>query len=289
MAVEFQFLKVNPGNGDLKQILSCATKSRNKSRDKLLKSLQRAAIAGTEIKQKDKLCKAEKRKAIASMEKHNETNLKDNTRKAEKLKALIGAEEHDVLKQRDNRRKADERKAVFGTAEHDQIKQKDKAWKQLNRKRKAELLNEKEAKKRKLHYFDENIKNFREKINEGPVFICVVCNRSLFRRSVILFKDEKYDLPCKLQLNFVLSFDGQYYVCKTCHTKLRKGKIPDIAVSNKLGIYDLPDQFPPLRKLERAIIAKRILFKNVVTLGKGNFIGIVIVKLKTKMANKIVH
>ena len=117
-----------------------------------------------------------------------------------------------------------------------------------------------------------NIKKFREEITKGPYFICVVCNRCLYRKSVLIFNETKYDLNvesfCYEKVN---SYDGCQYICKTCDTKLKKKKIPCQAVWNKLQLFEFPHHIPCLNRLERVIIAKRILFSKIITMPKGQF------------------
>ena len=115
------------------------------------------------------------------------------------------------------------------------------------------------------------IKNFKITVNNGPYYICVVCNRCLYRRSVVLFVQEKYEMP---QENYffvarVESFDKREYICITCDQKLKKGGIPCQAVCNKLQFYDFPPFLPKLRRLEKIIISKRILFKKIAIMPKG--------------------
>ena len=65
------------------------------------------------------------------------------------------------------------------------------------------------------------------------------------------------------------SADGKQYICMTCHKKLLKGTVPAQAVCNNLQIFELPSRFHDLRKLEKIIIAKRLLFKKVTIMAKG--------------------
>ena len=65
------------------------------------------------------------------------------------------------------------------------------------------------------------------------------------------------------------SFDGAEYICRTCHSKLLKNKIPAQAVCNDLSICNVPERFSDIRKLEKIIISKRILFKKVTIMPKG--------------------
>ena len=69
----------------------------------------------------------------------------------------------------------------------------------------------------------------------------------------------------------VNSYDGCQYICKTCDIKLKKKKIPCQALWNKLQLSEFPDHIPCLNKLERVIIAKRILFSKIITMPKGQF------------------
>ena len=55
----------------------------------------------------------------------------------------------------------------------------------------------------------------------------------------------------------------------TCDKDLIKGLVPRQAVCNKLEIYDLPPFLPKLRRLEKVLIAKRLLFKKIAIMPKG--------------------
>ena len=109
---------------------------------------------------------------------------------------------------------------------------------------------------------------------QGPYFICVVCNRTSYRQMFIQFCEEKYVIE---DPNFyfarIESFDGLEYICKTCHRKLQsKGdKTPCQAVCNKLDLYELPTELADINKLERVLIAKRLLFKKIVIMPKGQY------------------
>ena len=81
------------------------------------------------------------------------------------------------------------------------------------------------------------VKKFHEKVKMGPFYVCVICNRCLYFSNVIKFDLEKYDREFVNKLNTnVTSFDGNYYICKTCDTHTRKLKVPGQAVVNGLII-----------------------------------------------------
>ena len=69
----------------------------------------------------------------------------------------------------------------------------------------------------------KRIERFKKVVMEGPYYVCVVCNRCLYRRSVVVFKEECYEnVSHKIIASRVESFDGCDYICKTCHLKLRQ-------------------------------------------------------------------
>ena len=49
----------------------------------------------------------------------------------------------------------------------------------------------------------DRINQFKLNIRQGPYFLCVVCNRSLYNRSVKLFKIEKYEILHDKSLSLV--------------------------------------------------------------------------------------
>ena len=104
---------------------------------------------------------------------------------------------------------------------------------------------------------------------DGSCFICIVCNRCLYKRSNIDYKEEKYNIFVEVLYTDIKSFDGKLYVCRTCNLKLKKGKVPCQAVCYKLAVSCLPEQFKSVRKLERVLISKRLLFKKVKIMPKG--------------------
>ena len=120
---------------------------------------------------------------------------------------------------------------------------------------------------------DKRIKKFKELIMEGPYYICVVCNRCLYKRSVITFKIEKYEsLNSTFYFSHILSFDSSQYICITCNRKLKskKDQTPYQAVCNKLELYNFSQNLSDINRLEKVLIAKRLLFKKVVIMPKGN-------------------
>ena len=113
------------------------------------------------------------------------------------------------------------------------------------------------------------IGNFKKAIKEGPYFICVVCNRCMYRRTVQNFDATKYDLQYSYLFTLVQSFNSKFYICLTCHQNLNKKKVPCQSVWNKLALEDLPEEICHLNRLEKVLISKRILFKKITIMPKG--------------------
>ena len=114
------------------------------------------------------------------------------------------------------------------------------------------------------------VKKFHEKMKMDPSYVYVICNRCLYFSNVIKFDLEEYDRDFVNKLNTnVTSFDGNYYICKTCDTHTRKLKVPGQAVVNRLIIDIIPKELDCLNTLELVLISKRLLFKKVVIMLKG--------------------
>ena len=86
----------------------------------------------------------------------------------------------------------------------------------------------------------DSIKRFRDSIKAGPYFVCVICNRMLYRVSVTKCRTEKYPTVIQHIFTDVKSYDNTKYICHTCHVKAMKRKVPCQAVSNKMELYAVP-------------------------------------------------
>ena len=90
-------------------------------------------------------------------------------------------------------------------------------------------------------------------------------------RSVKKFLQQNYQ---NYEIDYVpiVSSDNACYMCLTCHTHPLKNKTPCQAVCNKLEIADVARVFQDLRRLEKVLISKRILFRKIAIMhGKGKF------------------
>ena len=127
----------------------------------------------------------------------------------------------------------------------------------------------KEEKCSSTHSLDYYIQQFDRDIREGPYYICVVCNRLLYRKTVVEFKKDKYNCSSCL-FTSVTSFNGNMYICNTCHVTIKKkNKTPCQAVYNNLAVDDVPPELASLEKLEQILVSQRIVFEKIVVMPKG--------------------
>ena len=135
---------------------------------------------------------------------------------------------------------------------------------------KAVIKNKIEQKHTLCKLMRKRIEIFKKAIQEGPYYICVICNRCLYRKTVKHFNATKYDQQFNfLYTSLVKSFDSKLYVCITCDQSLMKKKVPCQAVWNKMNVDEMPNEIQELNRLEKVLVSKRILFKKLTFLPRG--------------------
>ena len=135
----------------------------------------------------------------------------------------------------------------------------------------------KESRARKLNFnvdnqvlqFCSKISAFKRLIISGSHYLCVACNRRLYRRSVSLINGNRFSTISDDVFSLVLSFDRNFFKCNTFGKKLNKNCIPCQAVCNMPKVCKLPKEFRDIRKLESVLIARRFLFKKISIMPKG--------------------
>ena len=129
------------------------------------------------------------------------------------------------------------------------------------------MLDKRRQKNTKETTIEFCIGQFKNKIREGPYYVCCVCNRLLYKKSVVKFSSTKYSDQQTFSIQ--TSFDGKQYICKTCHSKVMQGRVPCQAVVNNMYIDEIPVELSLLNKLEQILIAQRIVFEKIVVMPKG--------------------
>ena len=101
---------------------------------------------------------------------------------------------------------------------------------QIKERKWKKYLNEENEK----HSFGYKVFLFKKIVQESPFYICMVSNCCVYCRSVILYSEEKFPLLDQNPLKFFESYDGHFYICKTCSRKNKKGRTFCQDICNKL-------------------------------------------------------
>lgn len=150
--------------------------------------------------------------------------------------------------------------------------------------------------KERSEQFGFVIKQFLEKVKDGPGFVCCVCHRLLFKHQVLSCKKDHYrkqrasalitniclsedyvhkcSEDCEMPCSLFASPKGRMWICYTCHSKVSKGKFPPECVFNNLGLNPIPDELACLNSLEQHLIALHIPFMKMLALPKGGQNGV---------------
>ena len=76
---------------------------------------------------------------------------------------------------------------------------------------------------------ESSMERFLKAIRIGPVCVCVVCKRCLYRSNVLLNK-KKYNFEhigrlVTDHIGRLVSFDNKHYICRTCNFKAKKSQV----------------------------------------------------------------
>ena len=89
----------------------------------------------------------------------------------------------------------------------------------------------------------------------------------LYKKSVKNFLSTKYSNQHYFSIQ--TSFDGKEYICNTCNSKVKQGKVPCQAVINNMYVDDTPVELASLEKLEQILIAQRGVSEKIIVMPKG--------------------
>ena len=112
-----------------------------------------------------------------------------------------------------------------------------------------------------------------KQVLEELCYICTVCHSCLNGQSVKDFDQDKYqEILHACMLSKRLIINCKLYICQLCNRNFSKKSSPLSCNHNKIGIEPLPKELQNIRRLEKVLISKRILFKKVAIMhGKGEF------------------
>ena len=96
-------------------------------------------------------------------------------------------------------------------------------WKQKISHQQALIYKTSES---RIHKKSESrIHKFLKLSREGPTFVCIICNRCFYERSVQVVQSDKYALDVTEMAHPVVTSVGTTYVRKTRHLSLKKSEI----------------------------------------------------------------
>ena len=177
-------------------------------------------------------------------------------KQAEKYKTMDSAKKQDLLN-----KQAEKCKTMDAAKKQDLLNKQAEKYETMDIAKKEELLQKQKQKYcgNESKGVNSCINTFKKKNKEGPYYICCVCNRMLFKKSVLQLISNRY--PSQYLFKVQISFDGKIYICNTCHSKAIQGKVPCRATVNNLCVDDVPTELESLKKLEQIIIAQQIVFE----------------------------
>ena len=116
---------------------------------------------------------------------------------------------------------------------------------------------------------NECIKDFHSSIAIGPIYVCTCCHQTWFRKSVSMTKNINISAKdMRLYWTKLLSVDKEEWVCHTCLSNIRDGKVPKLSVANGMKWSEKPKELH-LHQLEERLIALRIPFMQIRELPRG--------------------
>ncbi len=189
----------------------------------------------------------------------------------------------NYLKDYKKERRADEKSKQINP---ERVKECDKQ--RLKKKRKAEnpevitkkVLKGKYRKKETLENEDNFISvvnSFHNNIKRGPEYVCTCCDQLWYRSSVVKCDVKKYKACSKHLLDCcitgVKSFDNFEYICFTCHSNIKDGKLPSCSKANGMS-FPMKCELLNLTPLEERLISPRIPFMQIRELPRGGQLSI---------------
>ncbi len=124
----------------------------------------------------------------------------------------------------------------------------------------------------------KTIEFFHKNISVGPEYICTCCDQLWYKSSVTQCNASLYKSCSREILTLCLtgmkSVDNTEWICSTCHSNLKAGKLPTCAKANKMTFPEKPDVLKDLTPLEERLISPRIPFMQVRELPRGGQLSI---------------
>ncbi|OXA48651.1 uncharacterized protein LOC110855134 [Folsomia candida] len=122
--------------------------------------------------------------------------------------------------------------------------------------------------------FDILCKSFHCEILDQPKWICGSCGGLWYRSSMHPTTMEVVRKLHPKKPFAHLKVDGKYFLCGTCHDLLKSGDVPRLCMSNGLYFPPIPHQLQSMTSLEERLVALRLPFAQIRSLGSDRQYGI---------------
>ena len=108
------------------------------------------------------------------------------------------------------------------------------------------------------------IENFQKKTSQGPIYICVSCDRLSYRHAVINGARLLGTNTPNVELCAIgpPSAEGKKWLCHTCNRYLKDGRVPPLALVNGNKFPEKPPHLD-LHQLEWRLVAPRLVFMKI--------------------------
>lgn len=123
---------------------------------------------------------------------------------------------------------------------------------------------------------DDRLLLFKRDIVDGPNFVCLSCNRTLFKNQVKISNSKDIEKLLKKIDENLLTEAGlgdigdkvEVIFCHSCSKKINQNKLPSMNINNGLKLDDVPYELSSMSDLEQQLIAKYLLFVKIKKLPK---------------------
>ena len=116
------------------------------------------------------------------------------------------------------------------------------------------------------------IQSFHSSIEVGPEYVCTCCDQLWYRSSVKKCSRDAYSNCCPSIVSSVVtgvkSVGSIEWICLTCDSNLKRGRLPCCAKVNEMLFPVKPDVLE-LTSLEERLVAPRICFMQLRELPRG--------------------
>ncbi|OXA53864.1 SART-1 family protein DOT2 [Folsomia candida] len=122
--------------------------------------------------------------------------------------------------------------------------------------------------------YDILFNSFQIEIADQPKWICSSCGGLWYKTSVHPTTTETVRKLHPKKPFAHMKVDGKYFLCGTCHDSLKNGDVPRLCMSNGLYFPPIPHQLQNMTTLEERLVALRLPFAQIRSLGSDRQYGI---------------